>query len=402
MVELYTNLSEKDVREIKNAYYIPEGDKPLYKKDFDFVIYFKQRVFEVLNNYWKAENTGEPIDYERANKEALVFAGELKDFMTSAEAGNIMRRLIFVQNIDKEFNGAQIALPWLERQYPINHYKKTEPIAKELALFYRYITVNALMKDGFLAKKEQESAMIIAERLKDSIETDFIKKIDKNRMSYSDIFYLMGHFKQQINKQNEKRRKLEDDKCEGCSLDDCMSSHCYTMTEKIEIDSKIKKLEVVYKACIAKAMDNDVTAETRRQIAGIVEDNFLRQIVCNVLDMDTKKVALKKRFVVNWGRERNICIQSRVVTDVLADSISTLKGVDYWRTRDIATGIVLNDYDLAKGTGDKVHDAFVTLFNETNNEVAQQVINKSLTKVNAIKLIEEYKKSKKEDELGGE
>ena len=99
-----------------------------------------------------------------------------------------------------------------------------------------------------------------------------------------------------------------------------------------------------------------------------------------------------------------IWIQPSKVQDVLADSISTLSGVDYWTTGDVSSGIVLNDYDLSRGTGDKVHQEFVETYKEVNKEVENQAYLMNTSRINANKLIARYKKQKSnnEEELGGE
>ena len=397
------NLTENDIQEIKKAYFIPQGDKPLYKQDFEFIVSYVNSLYAVLENFWKAEHSGQEEDYSIAIQSSIKLAQVLEEYMKTAEAGNIMRRIIFIENIDREFSGAQISMPWLLRTYPTETYKKTEPISKDLALFYKYVCVNALMEDGFLEKRENESAQIIADRLKATVETDFIKRIDKNRLCYSDIFYLMGHYKKEIVKLKEKEQQLEQEKCAGCKRDDCMSTHCSIMAQKIEISGDIKKLDLVRKACVSKAFGEEISQETRVKIAKSTPESWLRQIVCGILDMDTNSASLQKRIMIDWGRERNICIQPSKVQEVLAQSISTLKGVDYWRTRDIATGIVLNDYDLSRGTGDDVHQTFTQRYEQTNREVRDNLQQINLSKVNVKKLIEQYKNQKSNnEELGGE
>ena len=340
-------LTDKDIQEVKHTYYIPEGDKPLYKQDFDFVIKYMREVYNVVESFWEAESTKSESDYETAVANAMSLAGGLEEYMKSAQAGNVMRRLIFIKNIDSEINAAQVAVPWLARKYPIEISKKTEPIVKSLALFYKYICANALMENNFLEKKEREAAEIMAERLKATVETDFTKRIDGRNPCFSDIYYLMGHYKKAIDAKRAEEKTLEADKCEGCKLDDCLSSHCFTMSRKIELSSEVKKLDTALKACITKALSGEILPYTRLAILRDTKDGSFKQLVSRVLDMDLSSASLKKRIVVDWGRERNICIQPSKVQDVLADSISTLSGVDYWTTGDISSGIVLNDYDLS-------------------------------------------------------
>ena len=58
-------------------------------------------------------------------------------------------------------------------------------------------------------------------------------------------------------------KKIDKEKCEGCSIDDCLVSHCSEMNRKIELEAQKKDLEVVYKTCLAKVFGQEVSEEMK-------------------------------------------------------------------------------------------------------------------------------------------
>ena len=402
MERIKPNLSEDDKKKLKEKYLIPEGTKETYKKELDFIVSYREKLLNVLNCFWRAKLFPTEENSSLAIGEMAILADELTSYMKASTPANAMRNLVFIKNIDSEAAIAQIMLVWYGG-YEKGTYDKTLKLSQDLGAFYQYVCTQALFQDNRFENLRNESAALVSNRLKGMVEADFLKSVDRRNLCFSDIFYLIGHYKQELDKKEEQARELESKHCEGCAIDDCLISHCDVLSQKIDINQKLKKVKTVYDTLIDKAFSMPITEDKKREVCQSIQDNGLRQTVSTILDIENSRLPLKKRIVVDLGERKNICVERAKIEEYLEKCFSDAKSVQNWTKDEIASAIVLNDFDLTRGTGDKFYKQFIDWRKEMLARVDSEIYYGSKDKLGLRNLIIEYQnKSKLKNELGGE
>ena len=395
-------LNELELSELKYDYLIPDDNETL-QKDLDFIKKYRVELCRIILNlakYDKLKNSKESpyilAEVQRNNFEDIQnLATQIHDFMNSANAENIMNRLVFIDNISEEIDGiskqASESLGLVEK-------RELKKEVESLSSFLQIVAMDCLTDGDKLERLTNELSETIARDMVREHRAKFLSYIDLDNVCIEDVFYVLGYSLREKNHADKLYDEFYNKNCEACDKDDCMLSYCDNLSKRNDIEADINLNEMIYNLCVDKINRKDISedkiAYIKRKLDGV--DKSTSRIICDVLKHPEKSNNKKqeKKVPLILGTHDSIKVIPTKVYTSLKDRMSLDKGFDIKVVNDIAIRNILTNYDFSDVKGGKFYKEYEIFAKEVESFRMELDLSNVGPGINIERLIKEFDKRK--------
>ena len=353
----YKNLTQEQLGFVRSYYYIPDGDKQIYLDDLAFVLEYRQRLIDALIPLWESSSQNHEQNMALSHKKFAELGVFIADHMRESKPENIMRSMYFTKKISSDL---QLAEEAMVDSGNYNAYEKTRAVryTKDIADYLSYVCECALRENDAYKQKQMQLAENTAQRLLERLQKKFLSHINVDDYQFDDLIFVAGQLYVEADKKKEYVEQIKEKHCSGCLKDDCMVSECKEHINIIEAEQKIKKMESLAKKLLDFYKTKSVDVVEVESLAGELNLGVLQSMISELLKLDLSNSYnfRPKPISVNFGKEKNICVQPSKVKEVLNQRKVERKFSS--KAENVASQIVLEYYDFSLATGEMVEEWF--------------------------------------------
>lgn len=353
----YKNLTEEQLNFVRSYYYIPDGDKQIYLDDLNFVLEYRNLLIEALIPIWNSTSQNTEECMALAHKKFAELGVFIANHMRNSKPENIMRSMYFIKKIPQDL---QLAEQTMVNSGNYNPFEITRACryTSDVSDYLCFVCANALRENDAYKAKQQELAENTAQRLLNRLQKRFLNHVNREDYQFDDLIFIAGQIYIVADNKKEEIEKVKQRNCNDCHKDDCMTSGCKEHEEIVRYEEQVKGLEKLSKLLLDFYKTRTVNTEEVRRLANELPIGDLRGDVEALLKIDlTNPYNFRpKPIAVNFGKERNICVQPAKIKQSLEQ-----RKIDKnfsSKAENVAAQIVLNYYDFSPSTGEMVEEWF--------------------------------------------
>ena len=266
--------------------------------------------------------------------------------MSESNKDNIMRRLVFINNLHREF--ASVFEKSVNDLSTI-FYDELEKDLKPIDKFLKFVCAYTLMHDGLIDKLQDELAADNLAMITGMIQENYLKYIDKDNLTEDDLYFIYGY----ALKQYESQEKITPDHCENCQKDDC--TYCQYQYDSLSHDKLVKNYRLVKEAIGNKIMnpkyyDMQVTLM-------MINDVNLRELAPKIFDghLSTRK----RKFTFKSDKPSKIRLQKDKLLGKIEEKIGDGdKDIRTLNSDKLSTYILREFYEFENNEGMEIDKEF--------------------------------------------
>lgn len=408
MVIRYKNLWIEDRKKLQDLYLV-DGGAIEVNENMNFIVNYREKLYDAIECFWEAYVSNPTENEAKATEILLQVAEMINGYMRATNEKNIMQRIYFINNIEKEIKTIHNSILWVLHKYSIENSEETEKTEKLVIKFLQFVAVKSITENVQIEDLLNKNVKYLTQNIREEFKDKFLMFVDSKRLTYYDIYFLLGECLHQIDKTKKEVSFLENSKCEGCMIDDCMVSHCNVFDKKRSLEAVEKKYKKVFDICAKKIEGKEIWEEELNKVYSSVSD---KEAIVSILSKVIKIPSIETRadsaksIELSELTKTPLFVDKQATIEQLAKSLEFKKEKYYEDVDLIASSLLITRCDYYGADREKVLKDFENI-QTSCNEISdgKQYLYKYYYLKELLRLYEEKQKNIKNNgsgEPGGE
>ena len=361
MVTRYHDLTEDDIEKLKRIYCVGYKDQELDKKETDFLINYRKKLYDSMLYLWEYKHTGKEELNGKAMQGIIEVSNILSEYMTTVTSGNVRQRILFINKIDKELGAVNTAIQWGLHKYSVDCVYAVLKDSPDISNFLKYISTKALTQNRDFEKMLADNSKLQVKSLKNKLKKNFLNFIDLDNISFYDNYFLIGASLNKIEEIKDKQKAMEQERCDSCKVDDCAISRCNVYIREIELEREINAYKKIVSICGNLLGGKNCEDQEIEKIQELIKDEKIIKSLKKlrrVPPIETRNDRIKKINVEMLTKMPEL-IDSENIQELLANfNIIPAEKKYYEDINLIASSLLLTRCDYGQARGKEEFDKF--------------------------------------------